>query len=73
MKITSEEPARADQRLILLLLKDHSDLYTHRVGMMLSQRFVRAGGSWSEVFLGSVDAMSLLRQIVKEFVKHETR
>lgn len=68
MKISPDSPVRADQRLIRLLLRSKDDQYSSGMGERLSQLFVDRGGSWTALFLGSTEDMSLLKKLLKEVV-----
>lgn len=73
MKLDPDSPARADQRLIRLLLRGDEDLYTEHHGKRLSQIFVDRGGSWTALFLGSTEDMKLFKSILKEFVRDKKK
>ena len=65
-------PVRADHRFIKKML---SSVLSGKVEDkpeefdLISQFFVKAGGSWSQLFHGSPDEFSLLKKVIKAFYK----
>lgn len=68
-----EDPDRSDFRLILKIFKssmpDLNAMPSAPELHKISRVFLSAGGSWRKVFLGSVEDMSLLKDLMKLSVK----
>lgn len=71
--ILPSDPSRADVRLICLILSTfHAEKRpapTTKEIARLVRAFDRMGGSWEELFKGSVDNLSLLKKLVRRAVK----
>jgi hypothetical protein len=70
---TSEVPLRASHRYIARLLK--TDFKSDRVRPdpdaldRVSTVFTQLGGSWADLFLGSVEQVGLLRNVITAAIK----
>lgn len=72
MSMSAKAPVRADHRVIhkILDITSADVVYIPKEFSRVSDVFVRYGGSWERLFLGSMADMAMLKKVVKVGVKH---
>lgn len=70
-KIDPLTPSRADYRILKTLLSSYDVLHIPKEYDLIISVFNRAGGKWDQVFDGGVDAIRLLKKVIR--VAHKNK
>lgn len=70
MGLEVDKPVRADHRYLYKMLSNMGGVaLIPEEFSLISRVFVKAGGSWRKLFLGSVDDTEILRKVIKAGIK----